>query len=43
MNARRKGKRGELELGFPSPPQDGCPRMGNRFAERGAAFLESYE
>ena len=23
------------DLGFPSPPQDGCPKPGDRFAERG--------
>ena len=23
------------EIGFPSPPRDGCPKSGNRFAVRG--------
>jgi hypothetical protein len=26
MNSRQKGKVGERELGFPSLPQDGCPK-----------------
>jgi Cu+-exporting ATPase len=25
----------KFEIGFPSPPQDGCPKFENRFAERG--------
>lgn len=43
MNSRRKGKVGEREfasllrehgLGFPSLPQDGCPKSQSRFATR---------
>jgi hypothetical protein len=25
------------EIGFPSPPRDGCPKSRDRFAERGPA------
>jgi hypothetical protein len=32
------------EIGFPSPPRDGCPKSGNRFAVRGPAeHLSLYE
>jgi hypothetical protein len=32
MKIRNKMK---FEIGFPSPPQDGCPKWKNRFAEGG--------
>src|ERR1051326_9510915 len=30
----------KLEIGFPGPPQDGCPKTRNRFAERGRSKFE---